>query len=249
MIVCQTGSAKGGAAPDGGTGNDLLMIPRQVWFSIVTPVLTWCDRLMTTTRAWTLRPKGETVAHQQACASRAYYRHVAAGLFGPLLGLVMFGAGANELAVGSVAPEFRLLDQSGQPHSLADYRGRWVVLYFYPKDDTPGCTKEACAFRDDIRRFRQLQVALLGVSLDSVDSHRDFAGKYSLPFPLLADPGAEVARAYGALWSLGPIRFARRHSFIIDPQGRIARIYRSVTPGSHSDEVIQDLVGLGAGGD
>jgi peroxiredoxin Q/BCP len=165
-----------------------------------------------------------------------------------LLGLVMFGASANDLASGAVAPGFRLLDQYGKPHSLADYRGRWVVLYFYPKDDTPGCTKEACAFRDDFRQLKEMHVALLGVSLDSVESHRDFAEKYSLPFPLLADPGAEVAGAYGALWSLGPIRFARRHSFIIDPEGRIARIYRSVTPGSHSDEIIQDLAGLGAGG-
>ena len=174
-------------------------------------------------------------------------RYVAVWFLGALLGLVMFGAGANELASGSPAPDFRLLDQYGKPHSLADYRGRWVVLYFYPKDDTPGCTKEACAFRDDIRQLQQMQVALLGVSLDSVDSHRGFAKKYSLPFPLLADPGGEVAGAYGALWSLGPIRFARRHSFIIDPQGRIARIYRAVTPGGHSDEVIQDLTGLGAG--
>ena len=169
-------------------------------------------------------------------------------LLGALLGLVMFGASANELTTGSVAPEFRLLDQYGQPHSLAEYRGRWVVLYFYPKDDTPGCTKEACAFRDDIRQLKRMNVALLGVSLDSVDSHRGFAEKYSLPFPLLADPGGEVAGAYGALWSLGPIRFARRHSFIIDPHGHIARIYRSVQPGGHSDEVIQDLAGLGVGG-
>lgn len=181
-----------------------------------------------------------------SCASGYSWRAVVA-LLGILLGLVMFGANASELAVGSVAPDFRLPDQTGKPHSLADYQGRWVVLYFYPKDDTPGCTKEACAFRDDIRQLKQMGVVLLGISLDSVDSHRDFAQKYSLPFPLLADSGGEVAGAYGALWSLGPIRFARRHSFIVDPQGHIARIYRSVQPAGHSSQVIQDLTGLGAG--
>lgn len=157
------------------------------------------------------------------------------------------GARAAELAVGAAAPDFRLTDQSGKAHSLADYRGRWVVLYFYPKDDTPGCTTEACAFRDDVRQLKQMQVSLLGISLDSVDSHRKFADKYGLPFPLLADTDGSAARDYGALFSLGPLRYARRHSFIVDPQGRIARIYRSVSPGGHSDEVIRDLTGLGAG--
>lgn len=176
-------------------------------------------------------------------------RRVAARYSGVLPARVMFGAGTAELTPGLAAPAFRLLDQDGQAHDLADYRGRWLMLYFYPKDNTPGCTREACVFRDDLRRFAQRHVALLGVSLDSVDSHRRFADKYSLPFPLLADPGGKVARAYGALWSLGPIRFARRHSFIIDPQGRLARIYRSVTPTDHSEDVIRELDDLGAGGE
>jgi len=166
---------------------------------------------------------------------------------GLVLMFALFGASAGELAVGAEAPEFRLTDQYGKPHSLADYRGRWVVLYFYPKDDTPGCTAEACAFRDDIRRLQQMHVVLLGISLDSVASHREFADKYGLPFPLLADADGKVAKAYGALWSLGPLHFARRHSFVIDPHGRMARIYRSVKPKAHSDEVIRDLVELGAG--
>ena len=166
-----------------------------------------------------------------------------------LLGLPVFGAGAAEPAVGEAAPAFRLSDQYGKPHALADYLGQWVVLYFYPRDDTPGCTAEACAFRDDIAQLRRMHVALLGISVDDVDSHRKFAQKHGLPFPLLADPGGKVAAAYGSLWSLGPIRFARRHSFIIDPQGRVARVYRSVKPGAHSDEVIRDLAGLGAGGE
>lgn len=174
----------------------------------------------------------------------------AAALFsGLVLMFTLFGARADGLSVGAPAPEFRLTDQYGKPQALADYRGRWVVLYFYPKDDTPGCTTEACAFRDDIRQLQQMHVALLGISLDSVASHHKFAEKYGLPFPLLADADGEVAKAYGALWSLGPLRFARRHSFIIDPQGRVAHIYRSVNAGEHSDEVIRDLTALGAAGD
>ena len=179
--------------------------------------------------------------------SVSVYGRCAASLFaGLVLMVTLFGARADEPGIGAQAPEFRLTDQYGKPHSLADYRGRWLVLYFYPKDDTPGCTTEACAFRDDIRRLRQMHVALLGISLDSVASHRKFAEKYGLPFPLLADTGGEVSKAYGALWSLGPIRFARRHSFIIDPQGRVARVYRSVEAGQHSEEVIRDLTALGA---
>lgn len=174
-------------------------------------------------------------------------RHATALLAGLTLMFTLFGARAADLTVGDEAPEFRLTDQNGKAHSLADYRGRWVVVYFYPKDDTPGCTTEACAFRDDVRQFRRMQVAVLGVSLDSVESHRRFAEKYALPFPLLADTDGEVAGAYGALWSLGPLRFARRHTFIIDPQGRVVRIYRAVKAGGHSDEVIRDLVSLGAG--
>ena len=161
--------------------------------------------------------------------------------------LSMFAARADEPETGAAAPGFQLRDQHGRMHALSDYLGRWVVVYFYPRDDTPGCTAEACAFRDDIGRLKQMQVVLLGISLDSVDSHRKFADRHGLPFPLLADPRGKVAAAYGALWSLGPIRFARRHSFIIDPEGRVARIYRSVRPGGHSDAVIRDLVTLGAG--
>jgi thioredoxin-dependent peroxiredoxin len=175
------------------------------------------------------------------------YGRCAASLFAGLaLMITLFGARADDLAIGAQAPEFRLTDQYGKPHSLADYRGQWLVLYFYPRDDTPGCTTEACAFRDDIRRLQQMHVALLGISLDSVASHRKFAEKYGLPFPLLADAGGQVSKAYGTLWSLGPIRFSRRHSFIIDPQGRVARVYRSVEAGQHSEEVIRDLTALGA---
>ena len=148
---------------------------------------------------------------------------------------------AAETMLGDPAPEFTLLDQHKAAHTLADYKGKWVVLYFYPKDDTPGCTKEACRFRDDIFVLRALDAQVLGVSIDSVDSHAKFAEKYSLPFPLLADTGGDVAKSYGALWALGPVKFAKRHSFIIDPQGNIAKVYRSVKPEQHSDEIIRDL--------
>ncbi len=162
-----------------------------------------------------------------------------------VLGLFSFGLAAAEIATGDPAPGFHLMDQNGETHTLTDYRGRWLVLYFYPKDDTPGCTKEACAFRDDHERLAALGVALLGVSTDDLGSHQAFAEKYHLPFPLLSDANGEVARSYGSLLQLGPIKFAKRHTFIIDPEGRIAYIYRDVTPKTHSDEVIAQLQALG----
>ena len=151
------------------------------------------------------------------------------------------GARAAELAIGDAAPGFALQDQHGAWHRLQDYSGQWMVMYFYPKDDTPGCTTEACEFRDDVFLLKRMGVALLGVSLDDVESHKAFAEKYHLPFPLLSDAGGEVAEAYGALFSLGPLRFARRHTFVIDPAGRVARVYREVNSRTHSDEVIADL--------
>lgn len=151
---------------------------------------------------------------------------------------------AAELAVGTQAPEFALADQDKKTHRLEDYRGRWVVLYFYPKDDTPGCTTEACNFRDDLPKLRALGVQILGVSVDSTESHARFATKYSLPFPLLADAGGNAAKAYDALWSLGPIKFTKRHTFVIDPTGKIARIYRDVKPEEHSRQVMEDVKAL-----
>ena len=163
--------------------------------------------------------------------------------------VIGFGrAQAAALGAGDPAPGFELVDQHGETHRLADYRGRWLVLYFYPKDDTPGCTTEACAFRDDIHVLKSLGVAVVGVSLDDVESHREFAEKYHLPFTLLSDSTGAVARQYGALTSLGFVKFARRHTVIIDPEGRIARIYRRVRPKQHGGEVIADLRDLGARG-
>lgn len=145
------------------------------------------------------------------------------------------------LLPGQAAPPFRLADEAGRIHDLAQYGGRWLVLYFYPKDDTPGCTREACGFRDAMAAMESLGARVLGVSLDSAERHAHFRKKYGLSFPLLSDPGGEVAGAYGSRFRLACLRLAKRHTFIIDPQGRIARIYRSVSPGTHSSEVIADL--------
>jgi thioredoxin-dependent peroxiredoxin len=148
---------------------------------------------------------------------------------------------ADELAPGNLAPKFTLADQESKTQSLSSYRGRWVVLYFYPKDDTPGCTTEACNFRDDQLALRALNVQILGISVDDSKSHAQFAQKFHLPFPLLADTEGRVARDYGALWSIGPLRIAKRYTFVIDPEGRIAKIYRNVKPSTHSRELQQDL--------
>lgn len=146
-----------------------------------------------------------------------------------------------DITRGEAAPDFQLVDQYNKTHKLSDYRGKWVVLYFYPKDDTPGCTKEACHFRDDIFKIRKLDAEILGVSVDDQASHAKFSEKHGLPFPLLVDTDGRVADQYNTLWSLGPIKVARRHSFIIDPEGKIAKIYRDVDPDQHSNEIIHDL--------
>ena len=148
---------------------------------------------------------------------------------------------AIDIQEGMPAPSFELLDQNETSHHLNDYQGKWVVLYFYPKDDTPGCTKEACEFRDDIVILQNLNVVVLGVSVDSTESHAKFAEKYSLQFPLLSDPGGKVAQQYNSLTSLGPLNIAKRHTFIINPNGNIAKVYRKVKPDMHSDEVIADI--------
>ncbi len=154
--------------------------------------------------------------------------------------------GVEGLAVGDAAPDFALMDQDGEVRQLGDYQGQWLVLYFYPKDDTPGCTTEACRFRDSVLQLRQLEAEVLGISLDSHERHKAFAVKHRLPFPLLADPNGAVAWAYGAYLGLGPVRFAKRHTFLIDPNSCIAHIFRSVAPRSHSEEVVGMLEALQA---
>jgi peroxiredoxin Q/BCP len=144
-------------------------------------------------------------------------------------------------ADGTAAPEFALPDQSGKPVRLADFRGKWVVLYFYPKDDTPGCTEEACTFRDDLAKLSALGAQVVGVSVDDSASHAAFAKKYGLPFPLLADTDARTASRYGAVTDMWITKMAKRYTFLIDPQGRIAKTYLKVDTSRHSGEIIADL--------
>ncbi len=144
------------------------------------------------------------------------------------------------LTLGSKAPDFTALDQDGKTHNLADYRGRWLLLYFYPKDNTPGCTTEACTLRDSYNDFEKIKAVVLGVSADSVKSHAGFAGKYNLPFPILADQDKTIIKAYGA------DGLVRRISYLIDPQGNIAKAYAKVKPAEHAAEALKDLNDLSA---
>jgi peroxiredoxin Q/BCP len=152
------------------------------------------------------------------------------------------------LAEDIAAPDFELLDDAGVPRRLSDFRGQPVILYFYPADDTPGCTKEACNFRDDYSAYQNAHVTILGVSPDSVKSHVKFKTKYQLPFPLLADEGHKACSAY-EVW--GPKKMMGREyegvlrtTFLIDGSGRIAHVFESVRPSEHSSEVLAALKGL-----
>ena len=146
------------------------------------------------------------------------------------------------LKVGEKAPNFSLQDQNNVTHTLSDYEGQWVVLYFYPKDDTPGCTTQACDFRDAVKRIIVSKAIVFGLSLDSVTSHKLFAEKYNLPFSLLADGTGEVSELYDSLRKL--LGYAKRNTFIVDPEGNIAKIYLSVDPKTHSQMVLSDLESL-----
>ena len=149
--------------------------------------------------------------------------------------------------VGKPAPAFKLQDQAGKWHSLADYKGKWVALYFYPKDDTPGCTTQACGFRDNVFAFNREGAVIVGISVDAVASHKEFAAKHGLPFTILADSDKSVTRSYGVLKTyLGVMEMARRDTFIIDPQGRVAKHYESVNPEGHSQVVLADIKALKA---
>jgi thioredoxin-dependent peroxiredoxin len=151
------------------------------------------------------------------------------------------------LQAGAKAPDFSTTDQSGKKVSLKDYRGSKVVLYFYPKDDTPGCTKEACAFRDSFAKFKKLGVEILGVSVDHEKSHQSFAEKYSLPFTLLADTDKKIVEAYG-VWgekTLYGKKYLGTHrvTYLIDEAGRIASVFPKVKPEEHAEEILKTLAG------
>ena len=167
------------------------------------------------------------------------YRHPQTSSLGVL------GYNGIMFSVNSSAPAFSAPDQSGRLHHLQDYRDKWVLLYFYPKDDTPGCTKEACNFRDNSRVLQKMGVTVLGVSKDSVISHQNFAGKYNLNFPILSDEDKTIIVSYEA-WGLKKFmgkeyEGVKRISYLIDPKGTIAKAYDHVNPLTHAKEVVADL--------
>jgi len=153
----------------------------------------------------------------------------------------LFSASGAAPGPGSAAPEFTLASQEGSSVDLKDYRGSWVVLYFYPKDQTPGCTREAHNFQVDQSKYAARHAVVLGVSVDSVDSHKKFCAKEGLNFKLLADSDGNVSKAYGSLTDLWVAKFAARHTFLIDPSGKVAKAYTSVDPARHSEEVLAAL--------
>ncbi len=149
------------------------------------------------------------------------------------------------MKLGSKAPSFSLLDQDGKTHKLVDSLGKWVLIYFYPKDDTPGCTVEACTIRDNWPAFKKLKMQVFGISGDSTKSHEKFAQKFDLPFTLLSDPDRKVIDSYGALQdkSMYGKKFIgiQRMSVLVNPKGKIAKIYEKVKPAEHAEEVLKDL--------
>ncbi len=153
-------------------------------------------------------------------------------------------ARADLVKVGQFAPPFSTQMVAGDqqtPVSLADFHGRKVILYFYPKDDTPGCTKEACAFRDGYARFQNAGLVVLGCSIDSSDSHKEFIKKYSLPFSLLLDPDRKIASAYGAANGIPILGLDRRVTYVIDENGKVLKVYPNVDPSTHAIEILNDL--------
>ncbi len=134
------------------------------------------------------------------------------------------------------APDFNLQDQFGTYHTLSQYKGKWILVYFYPKDDTPGCTKEACAFRDNTEQFIQEDIVVFGISKDTVESHKKFAQKYQLTFSLLSDPSGETVKAYGAQSAFG----VRRISFLIGPDQTIKKQYLAVDVVAHAQQILRD---------
>jgi peroxiredoxin Q/BCP len=143
--------------------------------------------------------------------------------------------------LGQPAPPFALPDQHGAPRTSDEFRGRWLVLYFYPRDDTPGCAEQAMRFRDAMRELEALGAAVCGVSVDSSESHAAFAVKYKLPFALLADRNGETAARYGSLRNLIVLRFARRNTFLIHPTGTVSKVYLGVSAGRNAQQVSGDL--------
>jgi peroxiredoxin Q/BCP len=147
-------------------------------------------------------------------------------------------------AAGTVAPDFKLTTNDGTPTSLQDYRGKWVVLYFYPKDFTSGCTIEAHNFQRDLAKYEKANAAIVGVSVDTPESHKDFCTKEKLQFKLASDPDAAVSTKYGSVMDYNGNKLSARNTFLIDPQGKIVKVYTGVKPDIHSEEVLAELARL-----
>jgi peroxiredoxin Q/BCP len=148
----------------------------------------------------------------------------------------------DAVQVGATAPDFTLPSQDNTPVSLTDYKGKWVVLYFYPKDKTTGCTIEAHNFQRDLAKYTALNAAVLGVSLDSTDSHKSFCTQESLTFKLLADPNHKVIDEYGVpIKGMGPVKFASRQTFLISPDGKVVKFWPDVKVDNHSAEVLAEI--------
>jgi thioredoxin-dependent peroxiredoxin len=153
------------------------------------------------------------------------------------------GAG-NLPQAGQMASDFSLPSQDGSQIALKDFRGKWVVLYFYPKDNTPGCTIEAHNFQRDLSKYEENNAVIVGVSVDSTDSHKDFCAKQGLTFKLLADTDKQVVEQYGSLRNMATVKIAARNTFLLDPEGKIAKVWTSVDPSHHSEEVLAALTSL-----
>ena len=153
-------------------------------------------------------------------------------------------AGGEAPAVGSVAPEFNLTTNEGKQASLKDFRGQWVVLYFYPKDFTSGCTLEARNFQRDIDKYKAVNAVILGVSVDTAESHKEFCAKEGLNFKLLSDVDGKVSETYGSVMEYNGMKLSARNTFIIDPKGKVAQVFMKVKVAPHSEEVLAALAAL-----
>lgn len=145
------------------------------------------------------------------------------------------------LSIGETAPNFTVNDTNGKPISLSDYAGKPVVIYFYPKDDTPGCTKEACSFRDNYQQYLSKGIAVLGVSMDAEDSHHAFTEKFDLPFPLLSDVTGAVTQAYDVQGEKNGMRYATRVTYVIGTDGKISQVYTSVNTETHATDILSAI--------
>jgi thioredoxin-dependent peroxiredoxin len=161
-----------------------------------------------------------------------------------ILGYRAVNAADSAPAVGTTAPDFTLNSQEGTPISLHDFRGKWVVLYFYPKDFTSGCTMEAHNFQRDLSQYQDKNAVIVGVSVDTADSHKQFCAKEGLNFKLLSDADQKVSEQYGSIMNLGAKKLSARHTFLISPDGTIKKVYLDVDPSKHSEDVLATLTGL-----